>query len=51
MNLQSLRDKTWPEPTTTHEKLYGPVEELKRTTTFIAGTALQVVTRRLTRRS
>jgi hypothetical protein len=31
-NLQSLRDETWPEQTSTHEKLYGPVEELKRTT-------------------
>jgi hypothetical protein len=34
-NLQSLRDETWPEQTSTHEKLYGPVMELKRTTTFI----------------
>jgi hypothetical protein len=35
-NLQSLRDKTWPKPTTIHKKLYGPVEELKRTTIFHA---------------
>jgi hypothetical protein len=41
-NLQSLKDETWPEPTMTHEKLYGPVEELKRTTTFITRAALQV---------
>jgi hypothetical protein len=41
-NLQSLRDETWPEPTTTHEKLYGPVEELKSTTTFITRTTIQV---------
>jgi hypothetical protein len=26
-NLQSLRDETWLEPTTTHEKLYVHVEE------------------------
>jgi uncharacterized membrane protein len=26
-----LRDETWPEAKTIHEKLYGPVEELKRT--------------------
>jgi hypothetical protein len=41
-NLQSQRDETWPEPTTTHEKLYGTLEELKRTTTFITRAALQV---------
>jgi hypothetical protein len=41
-NLQSLRDETCPEAKTTHEKLYGPVEELKRTTTFITRAALQV---------
>jgi hypothetical protein len=41
-NLQSLRDETWPEPITIHEKLSGPVEELKRTTTFITRAALQV---------
>jgi hypothetical protein len=41
-NRQSLRDETWPEPTIAHEKLYGPAEELKRTTTFIASAALQV---------
>jgi ribonuclease HI len=41
-NLQSLRDETWPEPKSIHEKLYGPVEELKRTTTFITRAALQV---------
>jgi hypothetical protein len=37
-----LKDETWPEAKTTHEKLYGPVEELKRTTTFITRAALQV---------
>jgi hypothetical protein len=41
-NLQSLRDETWPEATTTHENLYGLVEELKRTTTFMTRAALQV---------
>jgi hypothetical protein len=41
-NLQSLRDETWLEATTIHEKLYGPVEELKRTTTFTTIAALQV---------
>jgi hypothetical protein len=41
-NRQSLRDGTWPEQTSTHEKLNGPVEELKRTTTFITRAALQV---------
>jgi hypothetical protein len=37
-----MRDETWPEATTTHEKLYGPVEDLKRTTAFISRAALQV---------
>jgi hypothetical protein len=41
-NIQSLRDETWLKATTTHEKLYGPVEELKRTTTFITTGALRV---------
>jgi hypothetical protein len=40
--LQSLRDEMWPEPTTAHKKLCGPVGELKRTTTFITRAALQV---------
>jgi hypothetical protein len=35
-----------PEATTTHEKLYGPVEEMKKTTTFITRVALQVLARR-----
>jgi hypothetical protein len=37
-----MRDEMWPEQTSTHEKLYEPVEELKRTTTFISRAALQV---------
>jgi hypothetical protein len=41
-SLQSLRGETWLEATTTHEKLYGPAEELKRTTTFILRAPLQV---------
>jgi hypothetical protein len=39
---QSLRYETWQEATTTHEKLYWHVEELKRTTTFITRAVLQV---------
>jgi hypothetical protein len=41
-NLQSLRDETWTEQILIHKKLYGPVEELKRTTTFVSRAALQV---------
>jgi hypothetical protein len=39
--LQSLRDEMWTvQAKTTHKKLYGPVEDLKRTTTFITRAAL-----------
>ena len=32
---QALRDRTWPEPTPLARKLYGGLEDLRRTTTFI----------------
>ena len=38
---RSLREETWPEPTTLQDKLYGPVETLQRTTTFMSRTNLQ----------
>jgi hypothetical protein len=44
-NLHSLRNEMWWELTTTHEKLYRALEELKRTTTFITRAALPSVTR------
>ena len=39
---QSLREEIWTEPTDLQEKLYGPVDALQKTTTFISRTALQV---------
>ena len=36
------RSKTWPQETTLHQKLYGDVDELRRTTTFIADTGVVV---------
>jgi ribonuclease HI len=39
---QLLREEIWPLSTSFLEKLYGPVEELQKTTDFILRTALQV---------
>jgi hypothetical protein len=34
-NHQALREEIWPLPTILHEKLYGPVDSLKKTTRFV----------------
>lgn len=41
-SFKNLRGKMWPEPTPLVDKLYGTVESLQKTTTFIAWTGLCV---------
>ncbi|PVD32813.1 hypothetical protein C0Q70_08260 [Pomacea canaliculata] len=41
-NLRTLRKETWPQSETLHNKLYGPVETLQKTTNFISRAGLQV---------
>ena len=41
-DLQSLRQVVWPVPVPVHDKLYGPVEALRRTANFISRAGLQV---------
>jgi ribonuclease HI len=40
--LRTLREQTWPRPTPLREKLYGPLESLQKTTTFLSKADLQV---------
>ncbi|PVD31269.1 hypothetical protein C0Q70_06681 [Pomacea canaliculata] len=35
-NLRTLREETWPQSETLQNKLYGPVETLQKTTSFIS---------------
>ena len=42
LSLEALRKETWPTLTSIQEKLYGPAEELRKTTHFIQRTGLQV---------
>jgi hypothetical protein len=39
---QALREEIWPLPTTLQEKLYGPVDALRKTTRFVAETEIEV---------
>ena len=41
-NLQSLRKETWPQATSLEDKLYGPVEMLQKTATFIIESGVRV---------
>ena len=41
-NLRTLREETWPQSETLQNKLYGPVETLQKTTSFISRAGLQV---------
>ena len=41
-NLQGLRRELWPSPMPLEEKLYGPLEALRKTTTFLDKSGLQV---------
>ena len=41
-DLQNLRHNTWPVETSVQDKLYGPVDMLRRTTQFIVGSGIQV---------
>ena len=41
-DLQTLRNNTWPVAASIQDKLYGPVEMLRRTTLFIIGSGIRV---------
>ncbi|KAK7098857.1 hypothetical protein V1264_003079 [Littorina saxatilis] len=41
-NHQVLREEVWPMPESLHNKLYGPVAALQRTTNYISRPGLQV---------
>jgi len=41
-SFSALREETWPQPETLHNKLYGPVDALQKTTSFISRAGLQV---------
>ncbi|KAK7116616.1 hypothetical protein V1264_002269 [Littorina saxatilis] len=41
-NHQVLREEIWPMPESLHNKLYGPVAALQRTTNYISRSGLQV---------
>jgi hypothetical protein len=41
-NHLALREEIWPLPTILHEKLYGPVDSLKKTTRFVVETELHM---------
>ena len=41
-DLQALRAEIWPTQEPLHDKLYGPVDSLRRTTHFISRSGLQV---------
>ena len=37
-----MRRETWPEPTLLWDKLYGNLEELRRTTAFVRATGISI---------